>query len=193
MRDVRTGSLLLALSILLTPSPSRSAEKEWLAVCGKCVSPYVFSKSGIGTSKAVAEARITVEAIREWCESWQPDDKTCVDETRKNEDLVKIYRATADCPGGKITAIDGESYTYAGVWDASDIGEGRSKWKDAKGALVGRDHASGGLSISQQWEVLCPGAATPTASAPATKSSGPFHIEKDESTGKTTFSLRLGR
>src|SRR6185295_12591064 len=75
------------------------------------------------------------------------------------------YRASADCPAGKITTIDGQSYTLAGVWDASDVGAGRTKWKDASGQIVGRDNASGGLGISQQWEVLCPGPVKATSAA----------------------------
>jgi hypothetical protein len=69
----------------------------------------------------------------------------------------KTYRASADCTAGRITAVDGQTYTLAGIWDNSDIGAGRTRWRDASGAIVGRDNASGGLGIAQQWEVLCPG------------------------------------
>jgi hypothetical protein len=73
-----------------------------------------------------------------------------------SEDYAKAYKATADCTAGRITPIFGGTYTYAGVWDGSDIGQGRSKWRDSGGRLVGRDNASNGLAISQQWEELCP-------------------------------------
>ncbi|MEO7402002.1 MAG: hypothetical protein ABIV07_14760 [Polaromonas sp.] len=137
---------------------SASAESEWLAVCNQCVSPTIFAKSGVGTAHARAEARITRADVQSWCASWQPGDKTCLKNQLAAEDLTKVYRATANCPAGRITPIDGKSYTLAGVWDGSDIGQGRSKWRDARGKVVGRDNASGGLGISQQWEVLCPGA-----------------------------------
>jgi hypothetical protein len=52
---------------------------------------------------------------------------------------------------------DGKTYTLAGTWDNSGIGAGRTRWRDSSGKIVGRDNASGGLGISQQWEVLCPG------------------------------------
>ena len=61
------------------------------------------------------------------------------------------------CTRGRITAVDGATYTLDGVWDASDLGAGRTRWRDAGGKIVGRDNASGGLDVSQQWEVLCPG------------------------------------
>jgi hypothetical protein len=80
----------------------------------------------------------------------------------------KTYRASADCTAGRITTIDGGVYTLAGVWDRSDIGGGRTKWKGADGAIVGRDNASNGLAISQQWELLCPGPPPLRAVNPST-------------------------
>ncbi|HYP04987.1 MAG TPA: hypothetical protein VER03_02030 [Bryobacteraceae bacterium] len=73
----------------------------------------------------------------------------------------KTYRATADCTAGRITAVDEKQYTLGGVWDNSDIGAGRTKWRGADGQIIGRDNASGGLAISQQWELLCPGPVSP--------------------------------
>ncbi|WP_309681905.1 hypothetical protein [Polaromonas sp.] len=148
---------LIAL-LLAGAAGSASAESEWLAICSQCVSPTIFAKSGIGTANARAEARITRADVQSWCASWQPDDKSCVRQQLAAEDLTRVYRATANCQAGRITPIDGKSYTLAGVWDGSDIGRGRSKWRDAAGRMVGRDNASGGLGISQQWELLCPGA-----------------------------------
>lgn len=153
-------ALLLCAAATVTQAAS-----EWLAVCSKCVSPAIFSKSGINTANARAEARITRTDIQGWCANWQPDDKSCVKQQLAAEDLTRIYRATANCPAGRITPIDGKTYVLAGVWDSSDIGAGRSKWRDAAGRIVGRDNASGGLGISQQWEVLCPAAGGGARSA----------------------------
>jgi hypothetical protein len=140
---------------------------EWLSRGAKGWAPTVTKKSGIGTSHAVAEAKATRADIQGWCENWSPDDAGCVARTMSEPDVGKTFRATADCLAGTITTIDGGAYTLAGVWDASDIGEGRTKWKDASGAIVGRDNASGGLGISQQWEVLCPGPLKASTSKPA--------------------------
>lgn len=138
---------------------------EWLALCSKCVNPTIFSQTGTDTANALAQARITREEIEGWCANWQPGDANCVKQGLLDHDLKKIYRASADCTAGRITAVDGLSYQLAGIWDNSDIGGGRSKWRDAQGRIVGRDNASGGLGISQQWEVLCPSAGKRTAKA----------------------------
>ncbi len=133
------------------------AEAEWLSLGSKHWAPTVFRKSGIDTANAVAEARVTREVIRGWCENWSPADRGCF-QREWSEDLGKqTFRASADCTRGRITAVDGNTYTQAGRWDDSDIGGGRTRWRDGSGKIVGRDNASGGLGISQQWEVLCPG------------------------------------
>ncbi len=148
------------------------ATAEWLALCSKCASPTVFSLTGPDTANAVAQARMTREEIQGWCDNWQPGNPTCVKQGLLEHDLNKVYRASADCKAGRIAAVDGSTYQLAGVWDNRDIGVGRSKWRDAQGKIVGRDNASGGLGISQQWEVLCPqtgrqAKATPTPAARA--------------------------
>jgi hypothetical protein len=88
--------------------------------------------------------------------------------SRARPEAEATYRASADCTRGRVTPVDGQTCTFAGVWDASDIGTGRTRWRDASGKIVGRDNASGGLAISQQWELLCPGIVKPAqAAAPA--------------------------
>jgi hypothetical protein len=156
MRIRCTAITVLAGLVMFGAATIAGAQTDWLALCSKCVNPTIFSKSGIGTARAMAEARITRAEVQGWCANWQPDDKNCVKDQLAAEDLNKVYRATADCTAGRITPIDGKTYTLAGVWDNRDIGAGRSKWRDAAGKMVGRDNASGGLGISQQWEVLCP-------------------------------------
>lgn len=146
----------LCAGLLLCASTGMAA--EWLAICSKCVSPTIFSLTGADTANARAQARITRAEIEGWCANWQPADATCIEQGLRDHDLQKVYRASADCVAGRITPVDGNTYQHAGVWDNSDIGAGRSKWRNAQGQIVGRDNASGGLGISQQWEVLCPSA-----------------------------------
>jgi hypothetical protein len=161
---------LLAFVTTVTSGTAALAEGEWLSVCGKCLSPSVTSKSGIGTANAVAEGRITRKDAERWCASWEPDRLAdCAREQLASEDAKQSYRATADCTRGRITAIDGQTYTQAGVW-TEDIGKGRTRWRDAGGAIVGQDNASNGLAISEQWEVLCPGPARAAVPAPPTAS-----------------------
>lgn len=160
--------LLLLGSALATVA---RAEAEWLSLGSKHWAPTVFRKSGIGTANAVAEARVTREAISGWCENWSPNDRGCVEREMSSDEAKATYRASADCARGRITTVYGKTYTLAGRWDHSDIGGGRTRWRDESGNIVGRDNASGGLGISQQWEVLCPegarGRAAPSNRMPA--------------------------
>jgi hypothetical protein len=136
--------------------PAAAQDGEWLCMSSKAVTPIVFRKTGVGTANAVAEARITRDAVKGHCENWEPGNvAACLARELAGEE-GKVYRATADCRAGRITTADGGTFTLAGVWDNSDIGGGRTKWRDADGKVVGRDNASGGLCISQQWELLCP-------------------------------------
>lgn len=151
--------LLIVAATILIPT---SAEAESLSLGSKHWAPTVVSKTGAGTANAVAEARVTREAIEGWCANWSPGDRNCVRGVLDSPDAKITYRASANCMAGRITAVDSNTYTLAGRWDHSDIGGGRTRWRDAAGRIVGRDNASGGLGIAQQWEVLCPD----TAAAP---------------------------
>ena len=93
------------------------------------MSPSVYSMSGIGTSNAVALARFTRNDAAGWCGSNSvpgEDVEPCIRQQLASEDGKKSYRASADCLQGRITPIDGMTYTLAGVWDNSDIGGGRT-------------------------------------------------------------------
>jgi hypothetical protein len=151
--------------------PAAPAELEWLSLCGQCLNPSVTAKIGIGTANAVAEAKVTREDAARWCNNWQPaaNAQACIQEQLASETAKKTYRAAASCPAGRILSVDGKTYALAGMW-TSDVGKGRSQWRDAAGNIVGQDNASGGLAISQQWEILCPGPIQTTALAAAQQS-----------------------
>ena len=154
------GAVAIALA-----AAAATAQQGWLSQCGECPSPTITRASGLGTATAVAEAKMTRKELESWCAQWEPQNRACVKEQLAGTDLNQAYRATANCPAGRITPIDGQTYSYAGKW-TDDVGKGRSRWRDASGKIVGQDNASNGLAISQQWEVLCPGASgTPTAAA----------------------------
>ena len=120
--------------------------------------PFGHIEIGNGTANAVVEAKVSRKDAAMWCGSWQPEVNTekCVRERLATNEGKDTYRATADCTKGRITAVDGNTYTFAGTW-TSDVGRGRSRWRDSAGKIVGQDEASGGLAIAEQWEVLCPG------------------------------------
>lgn len=167
-----TGAVLLLTALpagMLAQASggSRPPVRQHLALCSKCVDPTITAISGVGSANAVAVAKVTRQDAAGWCENWEPQTnrETCI--RAQLEQFGSNYRAQADCTTGKITAIDGNTYLLAGVWDNSDIGGGRSKWRDSSGAVVGRDNASNGLAISQQWETLCPGPIKPSALAAA--------------------------
>lgn len=161
-----SARLLAAAILLALAAPARAAsDPEWLSLCGKCLNPTVTAKTGVGSTQAVAEARVTREAAQAWCTNWQPDDKTCL-KGQLSTEQGKVYRASADCLHGRLTAVDGNPYAFAGFW-TSDVGRGRSKWKGGDGKVVGQDEAGGGLALSQQWELLCPGVTKITAGTAA--------------------------
>lgn len=148
---------IVLLVLVFGSSTAHAEESGWLSLGAKGWSPSITSKSGIGTAHATAEAKATRQDIVDWCASWTPNATDCVAREMATDEVKQTYRASADCTRGTITPVDGAHYTFAGVWDASDIGAGRTRWRDAAGQIVGRDNASGGLAISQQWEELCPG------------------------------------
>ncbi|MBS1853452.1 MAG: hypothetical protein JST79_21350 [Acidobacteria bacterium] len=145
---------LMVLSVLSWAAAAQIDEPEWIPLCGKCLSPSISSSSGIGTARSVAEGKVTSKDAKAWCDNWQPDDKDCVKQQLEGEKGA-VYRISADCTKGKLTSWDDKSYTLAGVWTDNDIGHGRARFRDAKGQVVPRDEASGGLSLAAQWEVLC--------------------------------------
>jgi|AP12_2_1047962.scaffolds.fasta_scaffold03183_1 hypothetical protein len=159
---------------------------EQLSLGAKHWAPTIFKQSGTGTSNAMAEAKVTRAEIEGWCANWTPDDKGCVQRELASEMAKQIYRASADCTHGRITAVDGNTYSLAGTWDNSDIGGGRTRWRDKSGRIVGRDNASGGLGISQQWEVLCPG---PLRAAPASASRPPSSSSPPAASGAPAFTV----
>ena len=154
-RNRRALAVVAAAATLAAVVPAFAAD-EWLSLGSKEWAPTVTSKSGIGTANAMAEAKVTRNEIEGWCANWSPGDKGCVARELARPEAKLTYRASADCTRGRITPVDGQTYTLAGVWDNSDIGAGRTRWRDSAGKIVGRDNASGGLAISQQWEAAVP-------------------------------------
>jgi hypothetical protein len=147
-------------------------------------SPNIVSIKGVGTANAMAEARFTTQDFTAHCKEnaqHHPSAAACLKHMQTNFGS-KIYRATADCTAGTITTSADMSYTLDGLWDASDIGSGRTRWRDADKNIVARNLFDNGLYISQQWETLCPGPVTPAliarakgqaTAAPASQAAGP--------------------
>ena len=125
-------------------------------------SPVITTIKGVGSANAVAEARMNATVLGDHCAAHAtvyPSRAACLKMMQK-EFGSKVFRATADCTTGRISTTSGLAYTLDGVWDKTDIGGGRTRWRDADGNVVGRDLINNGLHISQQWETLCPGPVT---------------------------------
>lgn len=191
VRRLWAVALVTLLAAAVLPSAARAASSaEWLSST-EGPSPIVTAKSGVGTAQATATAKVTSDSLQTFCadQAGQGSDpaqaRAAVNACAKqqNGELGKTYTISADCTVGRLQPLDGRWYLLDGLWDNSDIGAGRTRWKGPDGTVVGRDSASGGLSLSQQWEVLCPGrvsaavlskaralggssAATPAATAP---------------------------
>ncbi len=180
--------MVLGAALAIGLSAGGAVAQEWLALCAKCITPGIVSKSGVGTANAVATAKVSRGDAEQYCASWLPDAKQsdCVREQLATDEAKQTYRASADCIAGRITPIDGKTYRLDGVWPGGDIGAGRVRFRNAAGRVVGRDNASGGLGISQQWEVLCPKAApaaarqavppAPRQPAPAAQATPAFRV-----------------
>ena len=157
--------LLLSVATVISATASMASAQTLSLGSPKHWAATVTAKSGIGTADARVEARSTRRNFQDWCDNWRSEDKKCVEDLLASEEAKTTYRASADCVAGRITAVDGHTYLLAGTWPAgTDIGAGRTRWRDASGSIVERDNASDGLGISGQWEVLCPG---PIRKAPA--------------------------
>jgi hypothetical protein len=118
---------------------AQSADSEYMPICNlpKCLNPQVTSKSGTGTANAVVEAKIALEDAAKWCATYKPRDKYCPKEQVQSGwvGFRSLYRASADCPAGRMTAIDGGTYTYAGVWE-DGAGKGRAKFATSNPRVV---------------------------------------------------------
>lgn len=153
---VRSSVIALVITVagLVAAQSNRADWIQWIPLCGKCITPSISHKSGLGTEKAVAEGKVTAADAQAWCDNWEPENKDCAKQQLESEQ-GNVYRITANCRNGTLTSHDGMSYKYAGVWMDNDIGKGRPKFRDPSGQVVPRDHASGGLTLAAQWELLC--------------------------------------
>jgi hypothetical protein len=186
------GATLLCLldfgAVMTAPvSAADNAGADFMPICNlpNCLNPRVTAKSGIGTANAIVEAKVTPEDAAKWCASYKPRYKLCQQEEVRNGwiGFKNLYRANADCAAGRMTAIDGNTYTYTGVWEDGP-GKGRpkfittnrrfphTKWDETgieahpDGSITG--WGGGSPNLAAQWEVLCAGAP-----APAVKTSQP--------------------
>lgn len=164
---------------LLSATPASSGNPEYLPICNlpKCLNPQVTAKSGIGTANATAEAKVSPDDAAKWCATYKPRDKYCPKEQVQSGwiGFRPLYRASADCTAGRMTAIDGSTYTYVGLWedgpgkglprfrvkgDAKDLKwEGSGADVDHTGTFLG--WGGGSSNLAAQWEVLCAGAPAP--------------------------------
>jgi len=207
------GVALLSLAEFGTPvtAPVIAADNagaEFMPICPMptCLSPQVTTKSGIGTANAMIEAKVSPEAAEKWCAIHKPRYKYCVkDEVKMGRTGNKsLYRASADCVAGRMTPIDGNTYTYIGVWEDGP-GKGRPKFTTTNGQFPHtkwdetgvRLHPDGTITgwgggspnLAAQWEVLCAGAPAPAvkasqplaqASQPATQTQPPVQLRPDQ-------------
>ena len=183
------GVTLLSLVEFGTPAiapviAADNAGGESMPICTlpKCLNPRATAKSGIGTANATVEAKVTPEDAAKWCATYKPLDKLCQKEQVQKGwiGFKNLYRASADCVAGRMTAIDGNQYTYAGVWEDGP-GKGRpkfttqnarfphKKWDETgveihpSGSITG--WGGGSPNLAAQWEVLCAGAPAPAVQA----------------------------
>ncbi len=207
------GVTLLSLAEFGAPmnAPVMAADNtggDTMPICTlpKCLNPRVTAKSGTGTATATVEAKVTPDDAAKWCATYKPKDKLCTQEQVRNGwiGFKNLYRASADCTVGRMTPIDGNTYTYVGVWEDGP-GKGRpkftttnrrfphTKWDETgiethpDGTITG--WGGGSPNLAAQWEVLCAGALAPAvtasqplaqASQPATQTQPPVQLRPDQ-------------
>src|SRR5262249_28999228 len=137
------------------------------------------SKSGVGSAQASATAKVTSDSIKQLCADQaglgnpaQAKSATDACAQQWKGELGKTYTVKADCTVGRLEPLDGKTAVPDGARDNSEVGGGRTRWKGPDG-VVGRDGASGGLALSQQWEVLCPGRVSASTLSKARSLGGP--------------------
>jgi len=132
-------------------------------------SPAIVSIKGVGTANATAEARMKQQDLATYCKenAQQYASAAACLKQMQTDYGNKVFRASADCTAGRITTSADLTYTLDGVWPASEIGHGRTRWRDAEGKVVPTNLADNGLYVSEQWETLCPGPVTPALIARA--------------------------
>jgi hypothetical protein len=163
VRNFATATLLGACLSACHASAQTTTQAEWLPLCGKCIKPTVFSKSGIGTARAVAEAKVTFQDAKDHCEAWSMSEHPDCDNDAKaalKAENAKIYKATADCVHGKLTTATGDTVTYAGLWSSGYL-KGKTRWRWVsgydKGKIVSPDGPVNAPMISATSDILCPG------------------------------------
>jgi len=186
---------LLSVLVLFIASASAQQnladETQWIPLCSKCLSPSISSKSGLGTSHAMAAGKVTLKDAQQWCASWEPDNKACPKEQLDGEKGT-VYRISANCPAGKLTSYDGSTYTHTKeVWNGEDIGEGQPKFRGADGKIVGRDNASNGLGLAGEWTILCPGNAVTKVGFSAPPPTGDACANKAHCDSNKLFSAEI--
>jgi hypothetical protein len=159
-----------------TAKPAQEA--GWLAnPIREHPSPDIVSLKGAGTANAVAEARMAPKAIEAHCsENARVYTNAAACMKQLQAEYGKTLRATADCTVGRITTTADLTYTLDGLWDNSDIGGGRTRWRNSDGVVVGRGLADNGLYVSQQWETLCPAPVTAAFIARATQAAAAAQV-----------------
>ncbi|MBN9614310.1 MAG: hypothetical protein BGO25_09245 [Acidobacteriales bacterium 59-55] len=140
------------------------------------MTPTIFSKSGIGTARAVAKARVTYQDAKGHCEQYAMEDHPNCDKEAKEtlkEEAGKIYTATADCVRGKLTDANGENFIYAGLWPKTgnrfqdQYLAGKTRWRWGLGSdgdtgkIVGEDGPTNAFMVSATAEILCPNGVGP--------------------------------
>jgi len=176
LQYLRHAGLLVPMFVLLAGAQTQG---DWISLCSKCLSPSVSSKSGFGTTNAVAVGKVTLKDADMWCGSWEPDNKSCPKDQLASE-KGQTYKISANCMVGKLASTDGTLYTRTNeVWDASDVGAGKPKFRAADGKIVGRDNASGGLDLAANWELLC-GSKRGAAPAAADGCAGKQHCDSNK-------------
>jgi hypothetical protein len=162
--------LSLATVILALATTPAAAKDTWFYLGPRTPSAEIYNISGFGTEKAFAEARVTDEEIKEFCDNFYPGLTSCEKATRS--EYPRPFTASANCVAGTIITVYGDELIFAGERKRRSEADSPNVtlWRKKDGPVLGTGPFDGGNVPAQNWSALC-GVATRPHQAQVTASS----------------------
>lgn len=144
----------LMTSVCLVFVTGISIAKEFPTGDPQAPGAVIESETGIGTSESKIVAKISKQAVVDWCENWKPGEESCLSEMK--EDIGKTFTATANCQTGTMTDPSGQKLKYVGRNYGDDFYNYFQFENIETRTKIGFSSDEDGVSLMAQWMSLCP-------------------------------------